>query len=63
MNTSVRSFKNLYITDGPIPVGRMYLNSVNLLQKVGGNTNQTLVNPSLSDLDMDSDNEDETSGE
>ena len=49
-------------TDGPIPVGRMHLNSMAKLLKVGGEVNKTLVNPSLSDLDMDSDCEDETSG-
>jgi len=44
------------------PVGHMHLNTVSQLQKVGGNTNTTLVNPSLSDLDIDSDNEDGSSG-
>ncbi|KAH3834213.1 tubulin polyglutamylase complex subunit 2-like isoform X2 [Dreissena polymorpha] len=50
------------IDNGPIPVGRMHLNSMAKLLKVGGEVNKTLVNPSLSDLDMDSDCEDETSG-
>ncbi|XP_052792461.1 tubulin polyglutamylase complex subunit 2-like isoform X2 [Mya arenaria] len=50
------------IDNGPIPVGRMYLNSMNQLLKVGGSVNSTLVNPSLADLDMDSDTEDEHSG-
>ncbi|WAR00741.1 TPGS2-like protein [Mya arenaria] len=56
--------KSFYLTsdDGPIPVGRMYLNSMNQLLKVGGSVNSTLVNPSLADLDMDSDTEDEHSG-
>ncbi|XP_060583884.1 tubulin polyglutamylase complex subunit 2-like isoform X2 [Ruditapes philippinarum] len=50
------------IENGPIPVGKMYLNSISKMLKFGGSTNNTLVNPSLADLDADSDNEDETSG-
>ena len=50
------------ISDGPIPVGKMYLNSVSKMMKFGGSTNNTLVNPSLADLDADSDNEDDNSG-
>lgn len=50
------------IENGPIPVGRMYLNSVNKLMKIGGVHNSTLVNPSLADLDADSDIEDDGSG-
>ncbi|XP_045215779.2 tubulin polyglutamylase complex subunit 2-like isoform X1 [Mercenaria mercenaria] len=50
------------IENGPVPVGRMYLNSVSKMMKFGGPANNTLVNPSLADLDADSDAEDETSG-
>lgn len=53
------------IDNGPIPVGRMYINSIGKLLKVGSspsNTQSTLVNPSLADLDADSDMEDEHSG-
>ncbi|KAL4228178.1 Tubulin polyglutamylase complex subunit 2 [Mactra antiquata] len=47
------------IENGPIPVGRMYLNGINKLLKLGGSTSNTLVNPSLADLDGDSDLEDD----
>lgn len=46
------------IENGPIPVGRMYINSINKLQRIGGTNNNTQANPSLADID-DSDIEDE----
>ena len=49
-------------SDGPIAVGRMYINSISKLLRIGGQHNPTMVNPSLADLDCDSDLEDETSG-
>lgn len=50
------------IENGPITVGKMYINSVNKLLRIGGLQNPSLVNPSLADLDCDSDLEDESSG-
>lgn len=50
------------IENGPIAVGRMQINSISKLLRIGGLNNPTLVNPSLADLDCDSDNEDESSG-
>ena len=50
-----------FITDGPIPVGKMNVNGISKLMKIGG-TAGSLVNPSLADLDYDSDKEDESSG-
>ena len=52
----------LPLTDGPISVGRMYINSISKLLRIGGIHNPSLVNPSLADLDCDSDLEDESSG-
>ena len=43
-------------------MGRMQINSISKLLRIGGLNNPTLVNPSLADLDCDSDNEDESSG-
>ena len=40
----------------------MYINSISKLLRIGGQHNPTMVNPSLADLDCDSDLEDETSG-
>ena len=51
-----------FFSDGPIAVGRMYINSISKLLRIGGQHNPTMVNPSLADLDCDSDLEDETSG-
>lgn len=50
------------IENGPISVGRMFINSINKLLRIGGVHNPSLVNPSLADLDCDSDLEDESSG-
>lgn len=50
------------VHDGPIAVGRMCINSISKLLRIGGVQNPSLVNPSLADLDCDSDLEDETSG-
>ena len=51
-----------FFSDGPISVGRMFINSINKLLRIGGVHNPSLVNPSLADLDCDSDLEDESSG-
>lgn len=63
VSTSLRLPMFLFsLTDGPIAVGRMYINSISKLLRIGGVQNPSLVNPSLADLDCDSDLEDETSG-
>ena len=51
-----------YLLDGPIPVGKMIINRIANLAKIGGNNNGSMATPSLADLDCDSDMEDESSG-
>ncbi|KAL3866489.1 hypothetical protein ACJMK2_043783 [Sinanodonta woodiana] len=50
------------IENGAIPVGRIYINSVSSLLRIGDSSTTSYVNPSLHDLDPDSDGEEERSG-
>ncbi|XP_071168630.1 tubulin polyglutamylase complex subunit 2-like isoform X1 [Mytilus edulis] len=68
-------FKNFYLTtdgfkltwnvkmdNGPTPVGKLYINRVSQLTRIAGNVASSHVNPTLLDLEADSDNEDEATG-
>lgn len=50
------------IIDGPTPVGRLLINRVSQLSRIAGNVAPSHVNPTLLDLEADSDNEDEATG-
>lgn len=67
--------KNFYLTtdgfkltwsvkldNGPTPVGKLYINRVSQLTRIAGNVAASHVNPTLLDLEGDSDNEDEATG-
>ena len=49
--------------DGPIPLGKLHINKLSQLTRLGGSIAPSHVNPTLADLDGDSDTEDPVSGE
>lgn len=52
----------IIFSDGPTPVGKLYINRVSQLTRIAGNVAASHVNPTLLDLEGDSDNEDEATG-
>ena len=52
----------IMFSDGPTPVGKLYINRVSQLTRIAGNVAASHVNPTLLDLEGDSDNEDEATG-
>ncbi|XP_061172313.1 tubulin polyglutamylase complex subunit 2-like isoform X1 [Saccostrea echinata] len=67
--------KNFYLTtdgykltwcvkmdNGPIPLGKLHINRLSQLTRVGGSIAPSHVNPTLADLEGDSDTEDQASG-
>lgn len=48
--------------DGPIPLGKLHINKLSQLTRIGGSIAPSHVNPTLADLDGDSDTEDPVSG-
>ncbi|XP_021346030.1 tubulin polyglutamylase complex subunit 2-like isoform X3 [Mizuhopecten yessoensis] len=48
--------------NGPQPLGKMRINRVSQLVRIGGTVQTSQVNPSIADLEGDSDQEDEVSG-
>lgn len=68
--------KNFYLTtdgykltwcvkmdNGPIPLGKLHINKLSQLTRIGGSIAPSHVNPTLADLDGDSDTEDPVSGQ
>ncbi|XP_033742974.1 tubulin polyglutamylase complex subunit 2-like isoform X5 [Pecten maximus] len=53
---------NVKMDNGPQPLGKMRINRVSQLVRIGGTAPTSHVNPSLADLEGDSDQEDEVSG-
>lgn len=53
---------SIKMDNGPQPLGKMRINRVSQLVRVGGSVPTSQVNPSLVDLEGDSDQEDEVSG-
>ncbi|KAJ8304529.1 hypothetical protein KUTeg_018112 [Tegillarca granosa] len=64
--------KNFYLTtdgfylhwsvkmdNGPMPIGRLHINRINQLVRIGGSNSTSHVNPTLQDLENDSDHENE----
>ncbi|XP_062574539.1 tubulin polyglutamylase complex subunit 2-like isoform X4 [Saccostrea cucullata] len=67
--------KNFYLTtdgykltwcvkmdNGPIPLGKLHINRLSQLTRIGGSIAPSHVNPTLADLEGDSDTEDQASG-
>ncbi|XP_060072148.1 tubulin polyglutamylase complex subunit 2-like [Ylistrum balloti] len=53
---------SIKMDNGPQPLGKMRINRVSQLVRIGGTAPTSHVNPSLADLEGDSDQEDEVSG-
>ncbi|KAK3098945.1 hypothetical protein FSP39_024541 [Pinctada imbricata] len=61
-NDGFRLTWSIKMDNGPIQLGKLHINRVNQLIRVGGNQATSHVNPTLADLEGDSDLEDEVSG-
>ncbi|KAJ8304531.1 hypothetical protein KUTeg_018114 [Tegillarca granosa] len=48
--------------NGPMPIGRLHINRINQLVRIGGSNSTSHVNPTLQDLENDSDHENEVPG-
>lgn len=58
----VHNITIIIFSDGPTPVGKLFINRVSQLTRIAGNVAASHVNPTLLDLEGDSDNEDEATG-